>query len=181
MGIKKQTGFTIVELLIVIVVIGILAAITIVAFNGIQARANNAARVNEAKQWEGILTSYATTYGKYPDVLNTSMCLGSGFPDVNSDGVGDCWDIHVGGSNRYSMNTMLNTELKKVVSSLPNSTRKPVAGAGTTSRIGPAVTVQTGVVKIVYWLEGTDPCPIGTLSWNDTVSRACWITLPPAG
>lgn len=37
---KKQKGFTIVELLIVIVVIGILAAITIVAYNGIQARAN---------------------------------------------------------------------------------------------------------------------------------------------
>lgn len=39
--IKDQKGFTIVELLIVIVVIGILAAITIVAFNGIQERARN--------------------------------------------------------------------------------------------------------------------------------------------
>jgi prepilin-type N-terminal cleavage/methylation domain-containing protein len=37
--IKQQDGFTIVELLIVIVVIGILAAITIVAYNGIQERA----------------------------------------------------------------------------------------------------------------------------------------------
>jgi prepilin-type N-terminal cleavage/methylation domain-containing protein len=37
---RKQTGFTIVELLIVIVVIGILAAITIVAYNGVQTRAN---------------------------------------------------------------------------------------------------------------------------------------------
>ncbi len=35
----KQSGFTIVELLIVIVVIGILAAITIVAYNGVQQRA----------------------------------------------------------------------------------------------------------------------------------------------
>ena len=37
-----QKGFTIVELLIVIVVIGILAAITIVAYNGIQERARGA-------------------------------------------------------------------------------------------------------------------------------------------
>lgn len=39
----KQSGFTIVELLIVIVVIAILAAITVVAYTGIQNRANDTA------------------------------------------------------------------------------------------------------------------------------------------
>lgn len=40
---KRQPGFTIVELLIVIVVIAILAAISIVAYNGVQQRAKSAA------------------------------------------------------------------------------------------------------------------------------------------
>ncbi|RYF29318.1 MAG: prepilin-type N-terminal cleavage/methylation domain-containing protein [Chloroflexi bacterium] len=41
---SSKSGFTIVELLIVIVVIGILAAITIVAFNGVQKRAQQSKR-----------------------------------------------------------------------------------------------------------------------------------------
>lgn len=38
---QKRTGFTIVELLIVIVVISLFMAIVIVAFNGVRERANN--------------------------------------------------------------------------------------------------------------------------------------------
>ena len=45
----KSTGFTIVELLIVIVVIGVLAAITIVAYNGIQVRAETNRNISQAR------------------------------------------------------------------------------------------------------------------------------------
>ena len=46
----KERGFTIVELLVVIVVIGILAAITIVSYTGISAKANKNANLSVATQ-----------------------------------------------------------------------------------------------------------------------------------
>lgn len=55
----KQKGFTIVELLIVIVVIAILAAISIVAYTGI----NNRARASERK-------SDATSISKVAEAIN---------------------------------------------------------------------------------------------------------------
>ena len=44
---KRSSAFTIVELLIVIVVIAILAAITIMAYNGIQSRARDSQRAQD--------------------------------------------------------------------------------------------------------------------------------------
>jgi len=59
----KQSGFTVVELLIVIVVIAILAAITTVAYSGIQARANDSRTRQGATQFAKSLHLYVTTYG----------------------------------------------------------------------------------------------------------------------
>lgn len=62
----KHNGFTIVELLIVIVVIGILAAITIVAYNGVQQRARDSRRVSDMKQVQKDLELFYTSQGRYP-------------------------------------------------------------------------------------------------------------------
>jgi len=56
-----RKGFTIVELLIVVVVIAILAAITIVAYNGIQNKAKNSASISNAQQAGKKITMYAVS------------------------------------------------------------------------------------------------------------------------
>lgn len=64
--IRKQTGFTIVELLIVIVVIGILAAITVVAYNGIQQRARDVDRKSDMAALVKAMTAWSAQTGKTP-------------------------------------------------------------------------------------------------------------------
>lgn len=55
---KKDRGFTLVELMIVIVVIAILAAISIVAFAGIQQRSRDASRLSDVEGIQKSLTTY---------------------------------------------------------------------------------------------------------------------------
>lgn len=56
---REKQGFTIVELLIVVVVIAILAAITIVAYNGIQNRARQSSLQATISQASKQVASYA--------------------------------------------------------------------------------------------------------------------------
>jgi len=63
----KSRGFTIVELLIVIVVIAILAAISIVAYNGIQQRSRNTQRLSDIKTIQKSIKLYrVANNGEFP-------------------------------------------------------------------------------------------------------------------
>lgn len=68
-GLHKNSGFTIVELLIVIVVIGILAAITVVAYNGIQERARVATITTDLSGATRLLAIHESDKGSYPATL----------------------------------------------------------------------------------------------------------------
>ncbi len=94
---KGSNGFTIVELLIVIVVIAILASITIVAFSGVQKRANATKASSAVNAYAKILKMYKQEKGVYPGALGVygynDICLGniSDFPAVaGTYNGGDC-------------------------------------------------------------------------------------------
>jgi len=59
-------GFTIVELLIVIVVIGILATITVTIYNGVQIRSQDAKRAQDISSIKKALLAYDAMYGGVP-------------------------------------------------------------------------------------------------------------------
>jgi len=70
---RQQQGFTIVELLIVVVVIAILAAITVVAYNGIQNRANNTRVMSDIRQALTLIEAYNAEKGSYPSTGGLSQ------------------------------------------------------------------------------------------------------------
>lgn len=73
----KQRGFTIVELLVVIVVIAILAAITIVAYNGIQNRTNDSAVLSDLANLAKKLKTCKITNANDQYEIFTSACMSS--------------------------------------------------------------------------------------------------------
>ena len=66
-------GFTIVELLIVIVVIGILAGLVVVTYNGIQKKARDTERKTDINALHGQLEAYQAQNGKYPTLANVNL------------------------------------------------------------------------------------------------------------
>ncbi len=139
MSLKSNTkGFTIVELLIVIVVIGILAAITIVAFNGIQNRGKSASAQSAASN----AVKKAEVYNTDPDT--------TGYP-VNGPAL-----TTAAASSTY--------KLDGVTWNSPSATANPnvlsfyKCGTGSTTTApttAAGVTTQTGVRIDYYKYDGT--------------------------
>lgn len=68
-----SSGFTIVELLIVIVIIAILAAISIVAYTGIQNRAHDTAVQSDLKNIGQKFLEFQVLYGRLPGITSADL------------------------------------------------------------------------------------------------------------
>ncbi len=74
--IVKQEGFTIIELLVVIVIIGILAAIALPKYGGVRNDANKAVSKSNLKSLQTAIERYQLDNGSYPSDLSTLISEG---------------------------------------------------------------------------------------------------------
>lgn len=142
----SQRGFTIVELLIVIVIIGILAALIIVSYNGIQQRAKNNQTVAAVGSWVKALKMHYIETGSW---LNIRTCLGetTTYPGNN------CW---VGtGVNTTAINT-LRPYLGNGALPVPDTTN--ATNSSSSPKIGIMYTPQSGTYQLYYVQIGTNNC-----------------------
>lgn len=88
---NKSKGFTIVELLIVIVVIGILATLVIVTFTGIQQKSRDAKRKTDVGAVQASLESYYSSNNTYPTLahLNDSTWRSTNMKGFDSSALQD--------------------------------------------------------------------------------------------
>ena len=146
---RNTSGFTIVELLIVIVVIAILAAITIVAYNGIQQRAKNAQVVSGVNAYVKAIESFKAVNNSYPSL---SGCLGANYP---SD---QCWTIN-GVANRV-VNSSLDSQLSEFIPNKPTlATSLLEMGTGYTGlqRAGLVYVYNSSTnIELRYYLAGNN-------------------------
>ncbi|MDO8335313.1 MAG: prepilin-type N-terminal cleavage/methylation domain-containing protein [Candidatus Saccharibacteria bacterium] len=168
---QHQRGFTIVELLIVIVIIGILAALVIVAYNGITQRAENSKTISAVSAYQKALLQYMTEHGEYPRALSSTSvwansCLGEGYSGAT------CWNS----PSSYMERTYFNNEVRTYMGKqnpLPLTSTQVISGRnGAAYFYGSGLTVD-GVSQpnmLIYVLNSSigSKCPVGPIIGPDT-------------
>jgi len=171
-------GFTIVELLIVIVVIGILATIVVVAYTGISTRANNTAKLSELTSLGRLFEVYKAQNGQYPqqqlatstqpttnpygNTIAVGYCIGTGYPNAGTPSLPSCYSMSTGSNLSYVYRendadaTAIRNDLA-TVGKVPG----PVSDFRVNNVMGPVAFYYTDRIRLVTVIKGEtiNDCP----------------------
>lgn len=168
---KNTRGFTVVEIIVVCVAIGILASIGIIGWNATLERGRDRTREAEHKEWVARFETYRNRNNVYPNSAsatnnNTALtgryCLGTGFPSNQCGG---------GSMTATATNNRVMEELAKV-GTLPAYSHVRVDGYS-----GPwADYSNANYIRVYQVYEGS--CPSDTTrNTSITGATVCYIDL----
>lgn len=169
---SARRGFTIVELLIVVVVIAILAAITVVSYAGITERAENTGTVAQVRSWSDALTVHKIQQGSFPSAAFDYSCLGyaSDYPAAGPFQAGQCMNATTWG---VSVDDGLMTQIAKVGSISDAKYLKTYALSDGSYR-GIMYLSRNGGTGLTYVLRGLDStCLSGDTASNLSGHTVC--------
>ena len=115
-----KQGFTIVELLVVIVVIGILAAITIVSYTGLSGKANVASLQSDLSSAKKQLALYQVEHSTFPTSLTAD-----GNKYCPTGGTEYCFKTSTGNTFTYPINATPNTNYLLSIYNSSNTNKNP--------------------------------------------------------
>ena len=171
----RQAGFTIVELLIVVVIIAILAAITIVGYNGMQNRAHASRAGSVASSYVKLLQMHRSEHGHYP--VASYICLsGNGtMPAKDGFATNEC---ETGGA---SIDPAFNSALHQYSKSTTDGLLPTMDWGAYGKSRGIKYTSHSGeTARISYNLRGDVACPQGEASYiQEDNYTECNIVLGP--
>lgn len=177
-----KSGFTIVELLIVIVIIGILASITTVAYAGLQNRADTTKAAASIDAVSKMLEMYRLDHGSWPLSNDKYYCIGTAenYPASAPFAAGTC-SYWAGGEGYFAIvDSNFNNLLRQYSNTLPNgSLNHTIEGDGYSERgvYYFASTYEPNRAYLTYRVNGDQPCPRGVKQNWYAGMTACEVVL----
>lgn len=174
---QSPLGFTIVELLIVIVIIAILAAIVTVTYTGIQIRAENDKTLAVVSSYAKMVTTYIIDNSTPPGPL-ANTCIGVSPCGLMSGTGGDSCDI---GQGRPSRSDTLDNNLKSSlgVEAIPSTSSQQI-NCGTGMYTGAWYWTNGASSRMTFYLRGDQVCPVlagatGTVRTQNADATRCTV------
>ena len=173
---RKANGFTLVELLIVIVIIAVLATITVVAYNGIQQRAEYSKLSAGLHAYEQASQLYRVDHGVFPHTAGYLYgCLGrlEDYPATPDFQQGQCG---LTGGAMGSVNNDINTQLAPYLTPIPNMGGLPIITYNNGSKYrGVYYEGNEGYFYYEYGMPNGSTCPYGKDSWSGDEVLCNWV------